>query len=281
MTASIAGPDLARPLRAGLERLQRATGVDCAMGGLVERSGTRLVITELHNTRTNAFRGTVVTPGAGAGGQAWRLARPVAVDDYLRSPTITHHYDHQAQREHANGTFAVPVRVGPHVGGLIWGLMWTPQPLGDRVLDTARPVAARLGHELAVEIEVVRRLADLEEERRRVSRCRPAVLNPLEIREELLSIAHTTSDAGVRDRLVLVCDRLCPPDTDARLNLLTSRERDVLAQIALGLTNDEVAERLALMPTTVKSYLKNAMRKFGTRNRVETIRAARQAGLII
>lgn len=281
MTASIARPELARALRTGLARLQGATGVDCAMGGLVERGGTRLVITELHRMRTNAFRGTVVTPGAGAGGQAWRLARPVAVDDYLRSAMITHHYDHQAQTEQANGTFAVPVRVGPHIGGLIWGLVRTPQPLGDRMLDAARPVAARLGHELGVEIEVARRVADIEHERRRVAGVRSATINPLEIREELLSIAHTTSDLEVRDRLVLLCDRLSPANIEARPTLLTRRERDVLTQIALGLTNDEVAEQLALMPTTVKSYLKNAMRKFGTRNRVETIRAARQAGLIL
>jgi LuxR family transcriptional regulator, regulator of acetate metabolism len=34
------------------------------------------------------------------------------------------------------------------------------------------------------------------------------------------------------------------------------------------------------MPTTVKSYLQSAMRKLGTRNRVETVRAALQLGII-
>lgn len=34
------------------------------------------------------------------------------------------------------------------------------------------------------------------------------------------------------------------------------------------------------MPTTVKTHLKNVMRKLGTRNRVETVTAARRAGLL-
>jgi DNA-binding NarL/FixJ family response regulator len=54
----------------------------------------------------------------------------------------------------------------------------------------------------------------------------------------------------------------------------------VLTRIALGHTNIEVAEQLSIMPTTVKTYLKNTMRKLGTRNRVETIHAARCTGLL-
>lgn len=279
MTTTILRPDLGLPLRTGLARLHRATGADAAMGGLVDPGCGRVVITELHNTHTNAFRGTVVVPGAGAGGQAMRSGRPIAVSNYLSAAGITHHYDRQAQTEQANGTFVVPIRVDGRCGALIWGLVRSPQPLGDRVLAAARPVAARLAHDLAVEIEVTRRLADLREARP-VGRLHPNTLNPLEVRDELLSIARTTSDLSVRDRLTVLCDRLSPPDPHRLPNLLTRRERDVLAHIALGLTNDEVAQQLTIMPTTVKSYLKNAMRKFGTRNRVETIHAARQAGLI-
>jgi DNA-binding NarL/FixJ family response regulator len=62
--------------------------------------------------------------------------------------------------------------------------------------------------------------------------------------------------------------------------VLAPRERDVLDRIAVGKTNAEVAQELCLMPTTVKSYLQSAMRKLGTRNRVETIRTALQMGLI-
>jgi DNA-binding CsgD family transcriptional regulator len=280
MSTAMVRSDLAQPLRSGLARLHRATGADSALGGLMDAGGGRVVITELHNTWTNAYRGTVVVPGAGAGGRALLSGRPLAVNDYLGAATITHHYDRQAQTEQVFGTFVVPVRVDGRVGALVWGLVRSPEPLGDRVLDAARPAAARLAHDLAVEIEVTRRLANLAEQRRSADRPNPGALHPLEIREELLSIPHTTCDPSVRDRLTLLCERLSPPDPDHTTGPLTPRERDVLTHVALGLTNDEVAQHLAIMPTTVKSYLKNAMRKFGTRNRVETISAARKAGLI-
>lgn len=103
-----------------------------------------------------------------------------------------------------------------------------------------------------------------------------------EIHQELLSIARATSDESLRDRLHVLCERLRPTSGHGGTAAprLTGRELQVLTEVALGRTNVEVAERLAVRPTTVKTYLKNAMRKLGTRNRVETICAARGAGLI-
>ena len=110
----------------------------------------------------------------------------------------------------------------------------------------------------------------------------PSGVDPREIVEELIAIAGATSDRSVRDRLEALCGRLSPPVGPAADGAprLTGREREVLAEIALGHTTDEVAELLSIMPTTVKSYLKNVMGKLGTRNRVETLRAARRAGLV-
>lgn len=48
----------------------------------------------------------------------------------------------------------------------------------------------------------------------------------------------------------------------------------------MGRANVEVAECLGVMPTTLKTYLENATRRLGTRNRMETIRAVRGGGLI-
>ncbi|HEX4250513.1 MAG TPA: helix-turn-helix transcriptional regulator [Pseudonocardia sp.] len=103
-----------------------------------------------------------------------------------------------------------------------------------------------------------------------------------EVYAELLSIARATTDRALRNRLDVLCDRLAPPPEPALIDVprLTARELQVLGEIALGRTNSEVAERLSIMPTTVKTYLKNTMRKFGTRNRVETILAARRAGVL-
>ncbi|MGH3648569.1 MAG: helix-turn-helix domain-containing protein, partial [Micromonosporaceae bacterium] len=61
---------------------------------------------------------------------------------------------------------------------------------------------------------------------------------------------------------------------------LSRREADVLIQLAAGCTNQEIADRLSILPTTVKTHLKNAMCKLGARNRVEAVSAARHAGVL-
>jgi len=59
---------------------------------------------------------------------------------------------------------------------------------------------------------------------------------------------------------------------------LSRRGFDLLAQVA-G-TNAEIAQQLAILPTTSKTHLQNTMRKLGARNRVETINTARSARLL-
>ena len=61
---------------------------------------------------------------------------------------------------------------------------------------------------------------------------------------------------------------------------LTPREYDVLRQVAAGLTNPEIAERLGLARYTVTEYVRNAMRKLQARNRIELITKATQSGLL-
>ncbi|WP_262281805.1 response regulator transcription factor [Micromonospora sp. MA102] len=61
---------------------------------------------------------------------------------------------------------------------------------------------------------------------------------------------------------------------------LSPRETDVLACVALGCTNADVAGQLGLRPETVKSYLRSAMRKLGAHTRLEVVVAARRAGLL-
>ena len=54
----------------------------------------------------------------------------------------------------------------------------------------------------------------------------------------------------------------------------------MLAQVALGCTNAEAAERLSLKPETVKSYLRSAAAKLGTHSRHEAVSKARRSRLI-
>jgi DNA-binding NarL/FixJ family response regulator len=62
-----------------------------------------------------------------------------------------------------------------------------------------------------------------------------------------------------------------------RPDLLSERQREVLALLALGRSNDEIARRLFISRNTVKFHLREIYSRLGVRNRVEATRAARHA----
>ncbi|HEX6452930.1 MAG TPA: response regulator transcription factor [Trebonia sp.] len=71
-----------------------------------------------------------------------------------------------------------------------------------------------------------------------------------------------------------------PPLTPPEMSVLTEREREVVALVALGLTNDEIAAELVLSPATARTHVSRAMVKLGARDRAQLVVFAYQSGLV-
>ena len=86
---------------------------------------------------------------------------------------------------------------------------------------------------------------------------------------------------GVTRRLIgeFATRSKAPPPSTA-LDQLTDREREVVALIAEGLTNDQIATRLYMSPATAKTHANRAMAKIGARDRAQLVVAAYESGLV-
>jgi len=73
-----------------------------------------------------------------------------------------------------------------------------------------------------------------------------------------------------------------PPDAVSAngMEALTAREREVVALVAHGLSNDEIAAAMVLSPTTAKTHVSRAMTKLGARDRAQLVVFAYQTGLV-
>ena len=60
----------------------------------------------------------------------------------------------------------------------------------------------------------------------------------------------------------------------------TEREKEIVALVGEGLSNDEIAERLVLSPATAKTHVSRAMIKLGVRDRAQLVVLAYQTGLV-
>jgi DNA-binding NarL/FixJ family response regulator len=107
-------------------------------------------------------------------------------------------------------------------------------------------------------------------------------------RHDLVAAVRTVHDGGamlspaITSRLIGRFTRRLEVDTDAmrRLEQLSDRERDVLLEIAHGLSNGEIAERLFISAATVKSHITHVFTKLGVRDRAQAVAFAYESGLV-
>ena len=107
--------------------------------------------------------------------------------------------------------------------------------------------------------------------------------------DDLVAAIRTVAagDAVVAPRILRrLLDRFAAvlPDPHAAppgdLSALTDREREVLVQVARGLSNAEIARELRVSETTVKTHVGHVLTKLGLRDRVQAVVLAYETGLV-
>ncbi|MFG2873479.1 response regulator [Streptomyces sp. NPDC048337] len=86
---------------------------------------------------------------------------------------------------------------------------------------------------------------------------------------------------GVTRRLIAeFAARSKQPAAAAGLGRLTDREREVMALVGMGLSNEEIARRLVVSPLTAKTHVSRTMVKLGARDRAQLVVLAYESGLV-
>jgi DNA-binding NarL/FixJ family response regulator len=110
-------------------------------------------------------------------------------------------------------------------------------------------------------------------------------VEPAELLDAIRVVAAGDALLSPRATRGLIAQFLAQPQgvalaTTARLGELTERERELMALVAHGLSNEAIAERLVLSPLTVKTHVNRAMAKLDARDRAQLVVLAYQTGLV-
>lgn len=107
---------------------------------------------------------------------------------------------------------------------------------------------------------------------------------------EVVAVGATTSDVGLSADVLVVARDIdeSAPRADADENIvgqrevsLTNREREILALLADGLGNKQIAARLGISTNTVKTHLELLFEKIGVSSRAEAVATGVRRGLLM
>jgi len=104
--------------------------------------------------------------------------------------------------------------------------------------------------------------------------------------EQLLEAVRTVASGeallspAITKRVIREFTRMARPSPPKELDDLSTREREVLRLIALGLSNAQIGQELFISETTVKTHVTHILSKLGLRDRVQVVVLAYQTGII-
>ena len=248
---------LVAPVADALRRLHRASGVSLAFGGLVN-NGAGLRLTQFVGNTVGAMNGVAVDVGHGLGGMVVANNRPMVVDDYLKTPRITHRYNAVIAAEGLRAMAAAPVIVDREPVAVLYGALHTDDQLGNRALDALAVEARALEQQIvAARARVIGEAADPAADALRI--------RLTEAYAQLRGLAKSVDDAEVAARIEAISDSLLDAESGTVDTIdLTRREQDVLGLAALGYTNARIAAELGIGVQTAKGYMKDVLRKTST-----------------
>ncbi|MCL9760601.1 LuxR C-terminal-related transcriptional regulator [Frankia sp. AiPa1] len=298
MTVDVSAPSRVQTvLPRALARLRASSGAHLTFGGIVAPHSGRLTVTNVDGPAPSGLLGASVPPGTGIGGQVVRHSRPVVINDSAATRRVLRSTAVPFEGSEFGAILAVPVSMGGTVVAVLYGAMRTEVPFTEAAVRAAIATARLMERELgAVAVHGDSLSSTAPPGRRPPIAAHPVGAVPLprspgqpqeSLRlayRELQEVTEHVADPLLRGRIGGVSELLrglLDQDTKVGGRLaLTPRELEVLAQVALGLSNVETARRLTVSPETVKAYLRSIMRKLGVRNRTAAVHAARQLGML-
>ena len=109
-------------------------------------------------------------------------------------------------------------------------------------------------------------------------------VSPTDLRQAIRTVAaggSLLSPSVTRTVMRSLADRLRTTVDDTPLRELTEREREVLALVGRGLSNEEIARELFLSPATARTYVSRLLAKLGARDRARLVVLAYETGLVV